>query len=172
MGFLHGPTHEELPAGTAGGRSNMLRVLFLLCPRVLLWLITYAATCVASHWRHTHRSCRHWRSSVLVTGARQHRFALHACAGTCSTGACVRLRWRAVEVRPKPCVLCAVMLTCCIVLCRYAVGTRGWLTFQGRWAWWLKDYIDRAFMNKYGRDLRMDDSSAPDSAPDSTAGSS
>jgi hypothetical protein len=27
------------------------------------------------------------------------------------------------------------------------------LTFQGRWAWWLKDWIDRAFMNKYGRDL-------------------
>jgi hypothetical protein len=95
------------------------------------------------------------------------------CAATPFCFACVcRDMQHRVEVRPKPCVLCAVMLTCCIVLCRYAVGTRGWLTFQGRWAWWLKDYIDRAFMNKYGRDLRMDDSSAPDSAPDSTAGSS
>lgn len=63
--------------------------------------------------------------------------------------------------------MCAAMLTCCIVLCRYAVGTRGWLTFQGRCAWWLKDYIDRAFMNKYCRDLHMDDR-----APDTTAHSS
>lgn len=61
------------------------------------------------------------------------------------------------------CAVCCV-LPCCVVLCRYAVGTRGWLTFQGRWAWWLKDYIDRAFMNKYGRDLHMDER-----APDSTA---
>jgi hypothetical protein len=39
---------------------------------------------------------------------------------------------------------------------RYAVGSRGWLTFQGRWAWWLKDYIDRSFMNKYGRGLMQE----------------
>lgn len=38
---------------------------------------------------------------------------------------------------------------------RYAIGSRGWLTFQGRWAWSLKDYIDRSFMNKYGKDLHI-----------------
>lgn len=55
------------------------------------------------------------------------------------------------------CRLLYNLMLCWFVLCRYAVGTRGWLTFQGRWAWWLKDYIDRSFMNKYGKDLQMDD---------------
>eukprot|EP00775_Hariotina_reticulata_P005837 gene5837-6078_t len=39
---------------------------------------------------------------------------------------------------------------------RYAVGSRGWLTFQGAWAWKLKDYIDRSFMDKYGAALPFD----------------
>jgi len=26
----------------------------------------------------------------------------------------------------------------------------------GQWAWLLKDYIDRAFMRKYGEDLPLD----------------
>ncbi len=34
---------------------------------------------------------------------------------------------------------------------RYAIGDKGWLTFEGAWAWRLKDYIDRAFMRKFGR---------------------
>lgn len=36
---------------------------------------------------------------------------------------------------------------------KYAVGTKGWLAFEGAWAWQMKDYIDRAFMAKYGSDL-------------------
>jgi len=40
---------------------------------------------------------------------------------------------------------------------RYAVGSRGWLTFQGAWAWRLKDYIDRSFMDKYGAALPFQD---------------
>ena len=36
---------------------------------------------------------------------------------------------------------------------RYAVGSKGWATFEGGWAWWLKDRIDKAFMAKYGSDL-------------------
>lgn len=39
----------------------------------------------------------------------------------------------------------------------YAVGTKGWFTFQGAWVWSLKDWIDRAFMYKYGRDLPIND---------------
>ena len=34
-----------------------------------------------------------------------------------------------------------------------AVGVKGWFSFQGQWAWWLKDYIDRKFMAKYSEDL-------------------
>lgn len=45
-------------------------------------------------------------------------------------------------------------MLCCAMAHRYAVGSRGWLSFQGKWAWWLKDYIDQAFMHKYGRDLK------------------
>jgi hypothetical protein len=36
---------------------------------------------------------------------------------------------------------------------RYAVGTKGWASFEGGWAWALKDWIDRAFMDKYGSGL-------------------
>ncbi|KAJ9509339.1 hypothetical protein QJQ45_001789 [Haematococcus lacustris] len=36
---------------------------------------------------------------------------------------------------------------------RYCVGTKGWMGLQGRWMWWWKDSIDRAFMRKYGDDL-------------------
>jgi len=32
---------------------------------------------------------------------------------------------------------------------RYAVGTWGNYSFQGRWVWWLKDWIDRRFMARY-----------------------
>lgn len=39
---------------------------------------------------------------------------------------------------------------------QYAVGTKGWLAFEGGWAWRLKDYIDRGFMAKYGADLPFD----------------
>ncbi len=35
---------------------------------------------------------------------------------------------------------------------RYAVGSRGLLAFEGRWAWRWKDWIDRRFMSRY-RDL-------------------
>jgi NADH dehydrogenase FAD-containing subunit len=34
---------------------------------------------------------------------------------------------------------------------RYAVGTWGQYSFQGRWVWWLKDWIDRRFMARYAR---------------------
>jgi hypothetical protein len=31
-----------------------------------------------------------------------------------------------------------------------AIGGRGhWLAFEGRWAWWLKDWIDRRFMRRF-----------------------
>jgi selenide,water dikinase len=61
---------------------------------------------------------------------------------------------------------------CCTA--RYAVGTRGWLTFQGGWAWSLKDYIDRAFMDKYGSALPFDKVMAmqPPSQTSSSSGSS
>jgi len=36
---------------------------------------------------------------------------------------------------------------------KYCVGTKGWIGLQGAWLWSLKDYIDRAFMRKYGEDL-------------------
>ncbi|KAF5839251.1 hypothetical protein DUNSADRAFT_1285 [Dunaliella salina] len=36
---------------------------------------------------------------------------------------------------------------------KYCVGTKGWIGLQGAWLWTLKDYIDRAFMRKYGEDL-------------------
>jgi selenide,water dikinase len=32
---------------------------------------------------------------------------------------------------------------------RYAVGSRGWLKFEGRWVWTLKDWIDRRWMRQY-----------------------
>lgn len=32
---------------------------------------------------------------------------------------------------------------------KYAVGTRGQFCFQGRWVWWLKDWIDRRWMRRY-----------------------
>jgi hypothetical protein len=51
---------------------------------------------------------------------------------------------------------CIALLLYCFAAARYAVGTRGWLTFQGGWAWTLKDYIDRAFMDKYGTALPFD----------------
>jgi hypothetical protein len=65
-----------------------------------------------------------------------------------------------------PC--CATSLLPCLVVLllkrtnlycyagRYAVGTRGWLNFQGSWAWSLKNYIDRAFMDNYGSALPFD----------------
>lgn len=59
----------------------------------------------------------------------------------------------------------------CRVLCRYAVASRGWLTFQGRWAWWLKDYIDKAFMHRYGKDLHLNDDDAQAAACEDTVGS-
>jgi selenide,water dikinase len=34
---------------------------------------------------------------------------------------------------------------------RYAVGSRGSLSFRGRWVWWWKDAIDRRFMREYQR---------------------
>ncbi|MBM42281.1 MAG: selenide, water dikinase SelD, partial [Acidobacteria bacterium] len=45
---------------------------------------------------------------------------------------------------------------------RYAVGSRGWLAFEGRWAWRWKDWIDRRFMSRY-RDLpEMRSNQGPD----------
>jgi selenide,water dikinase len=32
---------------------------------------------------------------------------------------------------------------------RYAVASRGWLKFEGRWVWTLKDWIDRKWMRQY-----------------------
>ena len=32
---------------------------------------------------------------------------------------------------------------------RYAVGSRGWLKFEGRWVWTVKDWIDRRWMSQY-----------------------
>ncbi len=32
---------------------------------------------------------------------------------------------------------------------RYAIGTRNGFTFEGRWVWWWKDWIDRRFMAAY-----------------------
>jgi selenide,water dikinase len=32
---------------------------------------------------------------------------------------------------------------------RYAVGSRGWLKFEGAWVWTLKDWIDRKWMRQY-----------------------
>jgi hypothetical protein len=51
------------------------------------------------------------------------------------------------------------------------VASRGWLTFQGRWAWWLKDYIDKAFMHRYGKDLHLNDDDAQAAACEDTVGS-
>lgn len=34
---------------------------------------------------------------------------------------------------------------------RYAVGTWGNFSAQGRWVWWLKDWIDRRFMARYSK---------------------
>jgi selenide,water dikinase len=48
---------------------------------------------------------------------------------------------------------------------RYAVGSRGWLAFEGRWAWRWKDWIDRRFMSRY-RDLpEMRSNQGPDVEP-------
>ncbi len=32
---------------------------------------------------------------------------------------------------------------------RHAIGTRNGVTFEGAWVWWLKDWIDRRFMDAY-----------------------
>ena len=32
---------------------------------------------------------------------------------------------------------------------RHAVGSRGKLAFEGRWVWWLKDWIDRRWIKQY-----------------------
>uniref|UniRef100_A0A383W2K1 Selenide, water dikinase n=1 Tax=Tetradesmus obliquus TaxID=3088 RepID=A0A383W2K1_TETOB len=55
---------------------------------------------------------------------------------------------------------------------KYAVGTRGWLTSQGAWAWSLKDYIDRAFMDKYGAALPFDKVMAMGASHQSSSSSS
>ena len=34
---------------------------------------------------------------------------------------------------------------------RYAIATWGDYSAQGRWAWWLKDWIDRSFIKRYRR---------------------
>ncbi len=45
---------------------------------------------------------------------------------------------------------------------QHAVGTKGsWLGVQGNWVWTLKDWIDRGFMNKFGRDLPLHKSMSP-----------
>jgi hypothetical protein len=67
------------------------------------------------------------------------------------------------------CAACRTARVPCLF--RYAVASRGWLTFQGRWAWWLKDYVDKAFMNRYGKDLHMDDGGAEAAVCEDTAGS-
>jgi selenide,water dikinase len=32
---------------------------------------------------------------------------------------------------------------------RYAIGSRGWIKFEGAWAWWWKHRIDRKWMRQY-----------------------
>jgi selenide,water dikinase len=32
---------------------------------------------------------------------------------------------------------------------RYAIGSRGWLKFEGAWVWRWKDWIDRNWMRQY-----------------------
>jgi NADH dehydrogenase FAD-containing subunit len=34
---------------------------------------------------------------------------------------------------------------------RYAIASWGRYSAQGRWVWWLKDWIDRAFIRRYRR---------------------
>jgi NADH dehydrogenase FAD-containing subunit len=34
---------------------------------------------------------------------------------------------------------------------RYAIASWGRYSVQGRWVWWLKDWIDRAFIRRYRR---------------------
>ncbi|WP_210541866.1 hypothetical protein [Rhodoferax sp. PAMC 29310] len=33
----------------------------------------------------------------------------------------------------------------------YAIATWGDYNAQGRWVWWLKDWIDRGFIKRYSR---------------------
>jgi selenide,water dikinase len=40
---------------------------------------------------------------------------------------------------------------------KYAIGSRGFFTFEGAWIWKLKDYIDREFMRKYNELPEMAD---------------
>jgi NADH dehydrogenase FAD-containing subunit len=34
---------------------------------------------------------------------------------------------------------------------RYAIASWGNFAAQGRWLWWLKDWIDRSFIKRYRR---------------------
>jgi len=54
---------------------------------------------------------------------------------------------------PKPYVHVPREKTLSLLSCggRYAIATWGDYSAQGRWVWWLKDWIDRSFIKRYRR---------------------
>ena len=48
---------------------------------------------------------------------------------------------------------------------RHAVASRGNRVFQGKWCWWLKDWIDRRFVRQFSQFSRMSDSAESSDAP-------
>lgn len=47
---------------------------------------------------------------------------------------------------------------------KYAIASRGWLSFAGAWVWQWKDWIDQRFMRKFSEFPEMDTQAAPAAA--------
>lgn len=106
-----------------------------------------AAVCAAAHRAGAHHIRRQVRGPAALLASHT------AVAGVSATHA---HNTHAHRCHSRPCII-RIALSCTTRrCCRYAVGTKGWVTFQGGWAWSLKDYIDRAFMAKYGDGLNFE----------------